>query len=218
MALPISMKINNPKYISYYIDENFEFILTQIHSCYQKMLINIDKIENNENKIKNRLYKDYLNDQKVRDSLGLNGYLFKTETAFINDDYDEKGYSDIEVIDLKGSLKSTEAYYIIECKRLDDVNPHYKSSLNNKYISEGIQRFIEEKYPTHYRVNGMIAFIVKNIDIDKNSKHFTDLKKHLFIDKFEFSYRSKHKTLSNKQITLYHLMFDFSSKINPSLN
>ena len=48
------MKINNPKYISFYIDENFEFILTQIYSCYKMMLKNYSFIENNENKIKNK--------------------------------------------------------------------------------------------------------------------------------------------------------------------
>ncbi|GAB1345911.1 hypothetical protein [Cloacibacterium normanense] len=212
------MKINNPKYISFYIDENFEFILTQIYSCYKMMLKNYSFIENNENKIKNRLYKDYLNNQNIRNKLELNDFLFRTESATVNDNYDEQGYSDIEIIDLKGSLTSTEAYYIIECKRLDDENPHHKGSLNNKYISEGINRFIEEKYPTHHNVNGMIAFVVKSIDIGINCNHFKDLKEHPFIKGLDFSYRSNHCTTSGKKITLYHLMLDFSSKINPSLN
>ncbi len=212
------MKINNPKYISYYVDENFEFILAQVYACYKKMLIDYQFVEDNENKIKNRLYKDYLNKQDVRNDLGLNEYLFKTETAFINEEYDEKGYSDIEVIDLKGSLRSTEAYYIIECKRLNGENSHYKQSLNNKYIQEGIKRFINEKYPTHHQVNGMLAFITKRMDIDENSKCFSDLKRYMFINDFNFSYKSNHITESGKKITLYHLMLDFSSKINSSLN
>jgi hypothetical protein len=213
------MKVNNPSYIAYYIDENFEFILAQIHNCYKKMLIDYEFIENNENKIKNRLYKDYLNKQTIREELGLAEYLFKTETAFIDDNYNENGYSDIEVIDLIGSKKSTEAYYIIECKRIDDVNPHYQSSLNNKYINDGIKRFVDEKYPTHNKVNGMLGFIVKSIDINDNCSHFSDLKYYKFIDDFEFSYRSNHTTTkTNKKITLYHLMLDFSSKINPSSN
>lgn len=45
------MRINSkPKYISYYIDRNFEFILAQIYQCYQRMLRDYDFIENNENK------------------------------------------------------------------------------------------------------------------------------------------------------------------------
>jgi len=212
------MKINNPKYVKYYIDSNFEFILTQMYKCYQKMLVDYDSVENNENKIKNRLYKDYLNNQNVRDELGLNQYLFKTETGMIDDDYNEKGYSDIEVIDLKGSFKSTKAFYIIECKRIDNVNSHYKSSLNNKYIREGINRFIDEKYPTYYKVNGMLGFVVKNIDIKENCKHFSDFQLYPFIDNFEFSYRSNHTSKNQNPIILYHLFFDFSNKINPISN
>lgn len=207
------MKVNNPKYIAYYIDENFEFILTQIQNCYKKMLIDYDFVENNENKIKNRLYKDYLDKQSIIDDLKLNGYRFKTETAFVDENYNEKGYSDIEVIDLIGSLKNINSFYIIECKRIDGVNSHHQSSLNNKYINEGINRFIVEKYPTHNKVNAMLGFVVKNIDINSNSIHFTDFVQYKFIEDFEFSYRSNHNTNTNKKITLYHLMLDFSSKI-----
>ncbi|WP_396189029.1 hypothetical protein [Flavobacterium sp.] len=212
------MKVNNPKYITYYIDENFEFILTQIHNCYKKMLIDYDFVENNENKIKNRLYRDYLDNQLIIDDLKLNGYRFKTETGFVDENYNEIGYSDIEVIDLIGSLKNKDSFYIIECKRIDDINPHYQSSLNNKYINEGINRFVDEKYPTHNKVNGMLGFVVKNIDIRTNCNHFSDFTSYKFIDNFEFSYRSNHTTKTNKKITLYHLMLDFSSKINPTSN
>lgn len=212
------MKINNPKYITYYIDRNFEFILNQIYKCYQKMMVDYDFIENNENKIKNRLFKDYLNNQNIRNELGLNQYLFKTETGIIDNDYNEKGYTDIEIIDLKGSFKSTESFYIIECKRIDGVNSNYQNSLNNKYVFEGINRFIEEKYPTHYKVNGMLGFIVNCIDINDNIRHFTDLINYEFIQGFEFSYKSNHITITNKEIVLYHLMLDYSSKIKPSSN
>lgn len=212
------MKVNNPKYIAYYIDENFEFILAQIHSCYKKMLIDYEFIENNENKIKNRLYRDYLDNQLIIDDLKLNGYRFKTETGFVDENYNEIGYSDIEVIDLIGSLKNKDSFYVIECKRIDDVNSHYQSSLNNKYINEGINRFVDEKYPTHNKVNGMLGFVVKNIDIKTNCNHFLDFTNYKFIDNFEFSYRSNHTTKTNKKITLYHLMLDFSSKINPTSN
>lgn len=72
------------------------------------------------------MYRDYLNNQRVRNLLGLNNFIFKTETALIDGNYNERGYSDIEVIDLKKSFYSTEASYIIECKRLDSKNPNNK--------------------------------------------------------------------------------------------
>ncbi|KQT25888.1 hypothetical protein ASG22_04100 [Chryseobacterium sp. Leaf405] len=207
------MKINNPKYIRLYINENFEYILSQIYLCYIKMLEDFDCIENNENKIKNRLYKDYLNNQIIRDQLGLNNFLFKTETAFIDDNYNERGYSDIEVIDLKKSFYSTESSYIIECKRLNGKSPLNKSSLYNAYLKEGIDRFVDEKYPTYYGVNGMLGFFVEKTDIEKQCKFFTKFTEYKFISNFEFSYKSKHITKSGKNLTLYHMMLDFSNKI-----
>ena len=212
------MKINNPKYISYYIDGNFEFILTQIYNCYKKMLRDFDFIENNENKIKNKLYRDYLDRQEIIDELKLNDFRFRTEAGYVDENYNEIGYSDIEVIDLKSSLKNKDSYYVIECKRIDGANSHYQSSLNNKYVKEGIDRFIEEKYPTNMKVNGMLGFIVRSIDIHDNTQFFSDLKNYKFIQDFEYSYRSEHTSKSNKKLTLYHLMLDFSSKINPTSN
>ncbi|WP_131726166.1 hypothetical protein [Chryseobacterium sp. Leaf405] len=177
------------------------------------MLEDFDCIENNENKIKNRLYKDYLNNQIIRDQLGLNNFLFKTETAFIDDNYNERGYSDIEVIDLKKSFYSTESSYIIECKRLNGKSPLNKSSLYNAYLKEGIDRFVDEKYPTYYGVNGMLGFFVEKTDIEKQCKFFTKFTEYKFISNFEFSYKSKHITKSGKNLTLYHMMLDFSNKI-----
>lgn len=207
------MIINKPKYIKLYIDENFEFILKQLYECYKKMLKDYDFIENNENKIKNRLYRDYLNNQNIREELGLNNFLFKTEIGFVDDNFNEVGYSDIEIIDLKKSFYSTESSYIIECKRLDNKPPLNKSSLYNKYLKEGVNRFVEEKYPTHYGVNGMFGFIVEKTDINKQCGFFSDFKNYKFIDECNFSYLSEHQTLSKKNIKLYHLMLDLSEKI-----
>lgn len=208
------MKINNPRYIKYYIDENFEFILSQIYLCYKKMLTDYDSIENNENKIKNRLYKDYLDNQTIREELGLNNFLFKTETGFIDGKYNETGYTDIEIIDLKRSFYTTKSSYIIECKRLDGRSPKNKSSLYNAYVLEGINRFISEKYPTYYGVNGMIGFIVEKTDIEKQCEFFSEFNEYLFIDDFKFSYISTHSTRLHQELKLYHLMLDFSGKIS----
>ncbi|WP_288447623.1 hypothetical protein [uncultured Chryseobacterium sp.] len=208
------MKINNPKYIKLYIDENFEFILSQIYECFKKMKKDYVSIENNENKIKNRLYKDYLDNQNIRNELGLNDFLFKTEIGFIDENYNEKGYSDIEIIDLKKSFYSTESSYIVECKRLDSKNPNNKSSLYNSYIKEGINRFIDEKYPTYYGVNGMLGFVVEPTDIKSQCSFFSDFTNYNFIGDYNLSFKSQHQTKTNKKITLYHLMLDFSDKVN----
>lgn len=64
----------------------------------------------------------------------------------------------------------------------------------------------------------MIGFVVNPIDIEQNTKFFSDLKFHQFINGFKYSYVSNHKTTNSKDITLYHLMLDYSSKINNSSN
>ncbi|MDV3776765.1 hypothetical protein [Elizabethkingia anophelis] len=181
------------------------------------MLEDYDTVENNENKLKNRLYRDYLNNQRVRNLLGLNNFIFKTETALIDGNYNERGYSDIEVIDLKKSFYSTEASYIIECKRLDSKNPNNKKSLYRLYIEEGINRFIKEKYPSYFGVNGMLGFIVEKTNIESQFSSLINLENYLFIENYNSSYKTEHETVTNKNVILYHLMFDFSNKISLTL-
>ncbi|MVO08554.1 hypothetical protein GOQ30_05185 [Flavobacterium sp. TP390] len=205
---------SNFKYLDFYHDNVFEFILTQIYNCYNKMLNDYSLIENNENLIRNGLYKNYLENNEIREELQLTPYLFDTEVELYNDDDLVKGRTDIKVYNAIERTKNTDAYYIIECKRIDGSN-----GLNDKYISNGINRFIEnEKYPSFKKVNGMIGFVVNPIDIEQNTKNFSDLKFHQFINNFNYSYISNHTTTNSNNITLYHLMLDYSSKINTSSN
>ena len=209
------LNASNFIYLDFYQDNVFEFILTQTYNCYNKMLNDYPSIENNENLIRNGLHKNYLENNQIREELQLIPYLFDTEVELYNEDDDSvKGRTDIKVYNAIERTKNTNSYYIIECKRIDGTN-----KLNKKYISNGINRFIEnEKYPSFKKVNGMLGFVVKSIDIEHNTKCFSDLKFHQFINGFKYSYISNHKTTNSKNISLYHLMLDFSSKINPSLN
>lgn len=206
---------SNFLYLDFYQDNVFEFILSQIYNCYNKMLNDYTSIENNENLIRNGLHKNYLENNQIREELQLIPYLFDTEVELYNENDDSvKGRTDIKVYNAVERTKNTNSYYIIECKRIDGTN-----ELNKKYISNGINRFIEnEKYPSFKKVNGMIGFVVNPIDIEQNTKCFSNLKFHQFINNFEYSYVSNHKTTNSKDITLYHLMLDFSSKINPTSN
>ncbi len=179
------------------------------------MLCDYTLIDNNENLIRNGLYKNYLENNLIREELNLTPYLFDTEVELFNEDNDSvKGRTDIKVYNAIERTKNTSAYYIIECKRIDGSN-----ELNKKYIENGINRFVEnEKYPSFKKVNGMIGFIVTPIDVDENTKYFSDLKFHQFINNFKHSYISNHTTTNSNNLTLYHLMLDYSSKINPIPN
>lgn len=177
-----------------YSKTEFKHLLNSIYSCYKEMLS--DKISvpsNDENEIRDRLLFDYLNNNLLRVKFELLDFLFDPEVPVNN------GRSDIK-IQTKNTFIDTDAYYIIECKRLDGC-----SKLNKEYIKNGINRFLTGKYPSHYRVNGMIGFIVKEIDIDKNMEKIGNFFNLIEKDKL---YDSKHKDLK-----LYHLMMDFSKNI-----
>jgi hypothetical protein len=172
----------------------FKNLLLNIYSCYEYMLS--DKIivpKTNENKIRDILYK-YISETKIRNEIcNIRGFSLDKEV-------DEKtGRVDLKIKDIN-DFEDFEAYYIIECKRLDG-----NSTLNKYYVNEGINRFTTGYYSTHYGVNGMIGFIVKKIDIHSNIKDIGSFFNCLEINKL---YDSNHKC-----IKLFHLMMDFSSNV-----
>lgn len=188
-----------------YQNIDLEYILNCIYLCYLDIISSETSIVNKENDIRDVFISDkYLDNHLLKEKLGIIQYKFDKEI------HTKDGRVDIRVLDMIKTMQGDyKPYYFIECKRINGDKTY-----NDKYINDGINRFIEEKYPTYLEANGMIGFIVKNIDIFENTKHFTDLKEYKFIDGCDYSYTSKHKNiLSNREITLYHLMFDFSSKI-----
>jgi len=199
--------------------KEFEFILSQICNCYQLMLVDYEVIENDENKIRNRLVKDYLDNQIIVEKLNLQPYFFDIEVPQIDKVYDETGRSDIKIYNAIERLKNRQSpYFIIECKRLENSNTG-KGSLNWKYVKNGIERFTSRyDYPTFYGINGMIGFIVKPVKIDALVEAINQLltnNENLKpgLPKEKNVYLSEHADHRNYKIELYHLMFDFSSKI-----
>lgn len=77
------------------------------------------------------------------------------------------GRIDIRVMPVNPFI-SDDAYYILECKRLDAKRQTGTSGLNAEYISEGICRFVSEKYSSYYKVNGMIGFVIEPMDLQDN--------------------------------------------------
>ena len=77
-------------YLDFYQDNVFEFILSQIYNCYNKMLNDYTSIENNENLIRNGLHKNYLENNQIREELQLTPYLFDTEVELYNEDNDSE--------------------------------------------------------------------------------------------------------------------------------
>ncbi len=179
---------------SIYSKTEFEKLLGAIYKCYEKMLSDrITLPRNNENEIRDRLLFDYLNNNSVRAKFELLDFLFDPEVPVNN------GRSDIKV-QTKDTFTNTGAYYIIECKRLDGY-----STLNKEYKKNGINRFLSGKYPSHHKVNGMIGFVVKEIDIDANINKIGNF--------FNLIEKNRLYDSNNKNLKLYHLMMDFSNNL-----
>ena len=211
-----------PGSADFYIAE-FESILVGITSCYKMMIEdNVSVPPNDENGIRDILLLNYLKNRAIKKKVKLTNYRFDRE---IPEDT-TKGRVDIRIIS-KNDFEIDEAYYTIECKRLDNNRTSGTSGLNGKYIKEGIMRFITEYYSSYYRVNGMIGFVVEQMDISANitninkllMENFSDanaetvLTFHHFIKDFKYQYYSIHKDIKDRNIKLYHLMFDFSANI-----
>jgi len=189
---------------------------------------NYDYINKNYAKEFQRVFRNclvikYLKNNSIRKITDLSGFLFERESPEDN----TNGRVDIKICTPK-TFRKTEAYYIIECKRLDNENTKGDSGLNAEYIKEGIYRFITKKYSSYHRINAMIGFIVENMEIQKNKDDINFLLNKLsdydckttkylsnenFIPNFEFHYSSEHKDIKNENIMLYHTMLDFSKLI-----
>lgn len=208
----------------FYIAE-FEIILTKIVCCYEMMIDNRDTVPNKEEIIRDILYNQYLNNNKVRNQIGLNFNVDCEPAEYVNGKC--SGYVDLKFFSIN-SLTDTSAYYIIECKRLDNQNLRGITGLNAEYIKNGIMRFIDIQYSTNKNLNGLIGFIVKSVDIEGNIKNINNLLETQFtsantqnkltaagvIQDFDYLYFSIHRRKnSKKNLKLYHLMLDFSKNI-----
>lgn len=201
----------------------FKNILSGITYCYKIMIRNnVSVPANDENGIRDILLLNYLKKREIKIEAKLTDYRFDRE---IPEDT-TKGRVDIRIIS-KNDFEIDEAYYIIECKRLNNKNLTGISGFNAEYIKDGILRFVERKHSAYYQVNGMIGFVVGNMEIGNNIKninmllknkfkHANTKKKLKFIDfikDFKHSYSSAHEDIEGKEIKLYHLMFDFSRNL-----
>lgn len=207
------------KYSPVFYNKEFEDVFSKIIICYRMMIDKNTAVEDDENKIRDVILKNYLRDNVIRNQLKLTNFLFDREVPEDND----LGRTDIK-IQTRNTFQDTKAYYIIECKRLDAQNQNGTTGLNAKYISNGICRFISEKYSSYNRTCGMIGFVVESMDIQNNiicingiinnfqSNTRQNIQQRKLIDDFGYSYYSTH-TVDDKEVIIYHLMLDFSNSI-----
>lgn len=211
-------------------DFYFESILTACVDVYNAIIGSAIQLANDENTIRDEFLK-YLQDMYFKQSHELKNLKFDKETS------ENTGRADIRVLPTKDEYVNDEAYYLIECKRLDNKNVRGTTGLNAEYIKNGICRYVCGYYSSYYDNNAMFGFIVEKMDIKGNvneinglfSKNFKKKKlgKECFVNAnvkqsmnycdfangYLYSYMSTHTHISGKELTLYHLMFDFSNNI-----
>ena len=208
-------------YNSVFYNREFENILVSIINCYKLMITRKVILPNDENEIRNKIVGDeFLSNNQVRNQLGVTDYIFEPEAP------EKTGRADIKIISRLSTFFDTKAYYVIECKRLDNKNTTGTTGLNAKYIYEGIARFVSGKYSMYGKTAGMMGFVVEKMDIHQNvSDIITLLNQHFghinteetfthktIVSSFKFSYFSRHKIGGISKI-IYHLMLDFSDNI-----
>ncbi|MEG2012873.1 MAG: hypothetical protein RR063_06670 [Anaerovoracaceae bacterium] len=198
-------------------------IITHLTKCSNQMktdCVTTDNLlKNNEDAITNRLIAMYLNTQPS---------IFRYEPQS-PEHYDGAtdcyiGRTDIRVIS-GDYFRDGKAYYIVECKRIDGT-----ISLNQKYITEGVERFFspnpQPKYSSYYLQNIMFGYVVQAIDISENADKIDKLQRYLlkgataspFLLKRNESSQSyvyvcRYVATDLGQIELSHLFFDFTSVI-----
>lgn len=205
---------------SNFFHAEFERVISYVIISYKQMLVDNVSLINDENSIRDVLLYSYLKKPAFKKNNDINDYLFDKELE------ENTGRIDIRVMPVNPFV-SDEAYYILECKRLNSKNTSGKTGLNGEYISEGVCRFVSQKYSCYHQTNGMIGFIVDTLDIDTNivslntllssqfpeAKTVKDISKRSIVNGFDFSYYSTHTGKSN-ELLLYHLMLNFSDNIN----
>lgn len=146
------------------------FIIEACRTVKSDYLNQGNRMPNDENRIRSILLKEYLAVDDIQRNSKMTEYRFEPETL---ENYDGKGNfigrADIKVI-LKTDFEKNDAYYLIECKRIDGTK-----TLNKKYVNDGIARFVTKKYSSYYGKNFMLGFVVKDIDIQKNTANIESI-------------------------------------------
>jgi hypothetical protein len=201
----------------------FNLIVLHIFQCCEKMRndcrIACEKLDNREDIISNRLVERYLdlNFLELR-------FIRETPEHYESETDTYKGRTDIKVVS-SDWMKNPNAYFIIECKRIDGGN-----HLNKEYISEGIARFLipspNPKYSSYYGRSIMLGYIVKAKNVGENMKKIDNLQRTLLAEvtigdmslvcdngegfsRYQCSYQAN-ATIS---VELTHLFYDFSDVV-----
>lgn len=205
-----------------------QVILYEVYGVASR-IIQSEQLPNDENTISDRIVTWLQRNDYRRQRPELLAYNFLREAP------ENAGRVDIKVMINQESFADTNAYYTIECKRLNAKNVMWLSGLNAEYIKNGICRFVREDYYTSYfGESGMLGFVVEAMNIDKNVDCINLLLDRDYVaqdgtpvnantvdplTKCFFKgvplFWSKHRKADGNEIILFHLFLDFSNNMLP---
>lgn len=207
---------------------NFEFILTKCVIVYNLILNSGINLANDENLIRDEFLK-YLKDFDFKVKNELKHLIFDKEVP------ETTGRVDIRILPTKDEYVNDSAYYSVECKRLNATNTKGTTGLNAEYVKNGVCRYSTGYYSSYFDCNAMFGFLVESVNIQKDivnninlmlntklanaqgeivdAKATQQMQYENFAGGYSYSYVSKHTHSSGNELTLYHLMFDFSKNI-----
>ena len=215
------------KLLNQHFKQNFYNIIitTLITSCKLMMencCSNKLSIPNHEEKIRTYLLENYLENEKTRCIIGLSDvpirFLPEVPENYDMDNNTYIGRTDIRVLS-SNWLSNPKDYYIVECKRIDGTK-----SLNQKYVDEGIGRFVGDspKYSSYNNQNIMLGFVVKEIDCsvvisDISNIHTNRIgslidKDIIIIENYKDYYLCE--SVYTNKLYLSHIFYDISSAVS----
>lgn len=130
-------------------------ILHDVWNVYMLICNSVNKVQNNENAIRDALGV-YLQSDTYKDTQTEVVRYYQVDTEVREG---ELGRTDIRFLKVK-EYEGQQVYYTIECKRLDG-----HSRLCKEYVDNGIRRYTTGKYPTYLGCNAMLGFVVCSIDL-----------------------------------------------------
>lgn len=199
-------------------------IVEKVLECFDLMMQdcsrNSHKIDNNETAIRDYLFCNYLNNDDVMRNINFDDFRFSSEVPENYVNSRPQGRTDLQIYSFD-NFRFRERYFIIECKRIGG-----DLTLNRKYIDDGMCRFIGDKpkYTSYFKVNCMLGFVIKNIDIGENINRINSLLKNTYpnvpvqdyLHKWRIpnTYISSHGKAADTQITLIHAFPNCASVIS----
>lgn len=177
-----------------------EFILEVCDKTREEYESTNEKLVNNENHIRTIMLEKYMRNIDFCKGHQMSDYRFDLETP---ENYDGNGdyigRADIRII-LKTDFTNYNAYYLIECKRIDGT-----VDLNKKYVNQGVFRFTTQYYSSYYSKNIMLGFVVKQVDLTNNSRKIEELQNS---SDHEFMHGNFQLIVDNKYQKMYTCMYN----------